>query len=161
LNQIRHVVAGRKQANNVAIRTSSVAALAAHATIPAATPPAPQAAWVRDGPGELEVAVSDDGTRVLVASNDGVSFSRDSGATFQDAQIDGCKVKCNGDPSTAVGASGGFYYSWMDGEHQVKVAASKDDLATFQSAGIAASCTPTDCITDQPHIAADRSHRSP
>jgi hypothetical protein len=160
LNQVRRLLARRKQASSFALHAPSVVALAERTTLPAAIPGAPHAVLVTDGPGELEVAVSNDGKRVLVASNDHVSFSRNSGQSFQESRIDGWVVQPNGDPSTAVGASGRFFYSWMDGERQIRIAVSQDDLATFQSAGVAASCSATGCITDQPHIAADRSHLS-
>src|SRR3954451_2786850 len=74
---------------------------------------------VQNGPGELEIAASDDGQHVIIAANSGYSFSNDGGQTFTfGSRIAGpggvcIYQRCDGDPSIAVGKTGAFYFSWI------------------------------------------------
>ena len=123
--------------------------------------------------GELEVAVSNDGTHVIVAGNRGFSFSDNGGQTFTFVGGTPCVYQsCDGDASLAVGKSGAVYYSWIgfpsnepgaspppNGTTNT-VSVSTDNGHTFKFAANAVLCpaiTPAACTTpDQPHIAADR-----
>jgi hypothetical protein len=150
-------------------RAAAAAAAPAAALVESiAAAPAPPTK-VLDGPGELEIAVSDDGARILVAANAGLAISRDGGQTFSNAPVVDCPGRCAGDPSVGIGSSGKFYYSWMPfGSHdptppggnppisKVSVAASTGDAQSLQYRSDAATCPSGVC--DQPHLAADRFH---
>ncbi|MBV8819549.1 MAG: hypothetical protein JO022_14410, partial [Acidobacteriaceae bacterium] len=129
----------------------------------------PQGQLIDSGPGELEIAVSDDGHNVLIAGNAGLFASIDGGTTFAKPILSGCPHRCLGDPSVGIGASGNFYYSWMPfsspesstgrNASRVSVAVSGADPRTLRYRSDAATCAGGVC--DQPHLAADRYHGGP
>lgn len=146
---------------------------------PAKTAPATasSAALVMQGTGpflgELEVAVSDDGTHVIVVGNRGFSFSDDGGKTFTVGGGTPCVFQeCDGDASVAIGKSGAVYYSWMGFPNNEPaafpppngttntVSVSTDNGHSFQFASNAVLCPSSASLecsgADQPHIAADR-----
>lgn len=140
-------------------RTSAVAAGAA-----------PQPQLIYNGPGELQIAVSDDGQNVLIAGNAGLFASVDGGQTFSKTTPAACPNNhCVGDPSVGVAASGKFYYSWMPfgssdssgsgPDSRVSVAISVADPRTLRYKNDAATCKGGVC--DQPQLAADRYHAAP
>jgi len=158
LKRLRRLLPARLQPL-AAMRVAPLSIAPGTAPAPPSQPGRPM--FVTEGPGELEVAVSDDGTHIVIASNDELSVSRDSGHNFENVSINGCDHgRCTGDPSIAVAASGRFYYSWMAGEQEVEIARSALDFRSFQKVGVAATCTRDKCLTDQPHIAADRRNSS-
>lgn len=130
----------------------------------------PGATEVQAGLGELEVAVSNDGTNVVVGANSGYSYSHNGGANFTFGGGTPAPFPHDGDPSLGVGKSGAFYYGFIgypDGSSGAKgvtgcavgVSASTDNGVTFPFLNHAAVCPQTGagiCFTDQPHITADR-----
>jgi hypothetical protein len=157
------------------LRTHALTPSALHVAIPLAETIAPvpvQPTLVLNGEGELEVAVSDDGMRILVAANAGLAISRDGGQSFAEVPVAASPGHCVGDPSVGIGASGRFYYSWMPfgsqapappggspPESRVSVAVSTADAQSLQYRSDAATCPGGVC--DQPHLAADRFHAAP
>lgn len=122
------------------------------------------AVQVQTGNGELEVATND-GQNVVVAANSGYSFSSNFGASYTSGGGTPCnQVRCDGDPSLAVGASGNFYYAWIGGPTTTTlgdgVSRSTNNGQTFVFRGMAATCPGTTSCTvaDQEHIAADRNN---
>jgi hypothetical protein len=122
------------------------------------------AVQVQTGVGELEVATND-GQHVVVAANSGFSFSDNFAGTFTLGGGTPCnQVRCDGDPSLAVGNSGAIYYAWIGGPSNTTlgngVSRSTDNGHTFQFRGLAATCPgATGCtVADQEHIAADRNN---
>ncbi|MFL6292886.1 MAG: WD40/YVTN/BNR-like repeat-containing protein [Thermoanaerobaculia bacterium] len=122
------------------------------------------AVQVQTGRGELEVATND-GQHVVVAANSGYSYSANSGASYTFGGGTPCnQVRCDGDPSLAVGNSGAFYYAWIGGPSSSSlgdgVSRSTDNGQTFPFRGLAATCPgTTGCtVADQEHIAADRNN---
>jgi len=130
---------------------------------------APQPKLIDNGPGELQIAVSNDGTDVLIAGNSGLYASVDGGANFSATVVSGCPHRCLGDPSVGIAASGKFYYSWMPfsspesasgaNTSRVAVAVSGADPRTLRYRSDAATCPGGVC--DQPQLAADRYHTGP
>jgi hypothetical protein len=122
------------------------------------------AVQVQTGLGELEVATND-GQHVVIAANSGFSFSDNFGATWTFGGGTPCnQIKCDGDPSLAVGNSGAIYYAWIGGTSTNAlsdgVSRSTDNGHTFTFRGLAATCPGTTSCTlaDQEHIAADRNN---
>ena len=121
---------------------------------------------VQTGVGELEVAVSADATNVVIASNSGLSFSTNRGASFS-AGTTG--VFGLNDPSLARGASGNFYLdviafptgtvAQLNATGCTNAAnRSTNNGASFALQGYSAQCPQTGagiCFPDQEHIAAD------
>lgn len=117
------------------------------------------------GPGEIEVAVSDDGDQVIVVVN-GVGsmdippvrkrifFSDDRGTTFDPAAVPKNFDKSR-DPTVAWTGPGKFYFATMGSKANVRVASSTDGGATF-SAKTSLQCLGSKCSGDQPHMAGDR-----
>ena len=132
--------------------------------------------------GELEVAVSPNGTDIVIGSSGGTVFSNDGGATWSAPQafpvnmgLTGVDLQRRGDPSVARGPSGRFYLSYLGNErhgagdcddattdcrHTVSVAFSEpaERGAGFDFASHVAVCDaaapPAERFgTDQPHIA--------
>jgi hypothetical protein len=183
---------GDAQTARTEIETLSKSIAQPRTTLPPTTPrgaipspPAPEkaprtasaAALVMQGTsvflGELEVAVSNDGTHVIVAGNRGFSLSDDGGQTFTFLGGTPCVYQsCDGDASLAIGKSGAVYYSWMGFPNNepgafpppngttTTVSVSTDNGHSFKFASNAVLCpktTPLVCSgPDQPHIAADR-----
>ncbi len=134
------------------------------------------AAFVSSGVGELEVAVSNNGQNVVIASNSGVAASADSGATFPTFISRGrfFPFGNQGDPSTTVGASGNFYMAYLglpngtpaaSGQTgcAITVGVSANNGVGWGVAGNAGFCALTSnslCSPDQEHISADRINKA-
>jgi hypothetical protein len=127
--------------------------------------------------GELEVAVSNNGTNIVVVKQSGWITSNDGGQTFP---FTGNLNVSDGDSSIAFGQSGNFYHAALacfgnscqapcpgasptgtppSTNNCVEVAASNTSGQTFGALVNAAVCTDsggTACFLDQEHIAADR-----
>src|SRR5262245_10769033 len=68
------------------------------------------AVQARSGLGELEIAATNDGQYVVVATNSGHAYSSDFGASYTPLAGPACtQPACNGDPTFAVGYSGAIY----------------------------------------------------
>jgi len=114
--------------------------------------------------GELEVAVSNNGTNIVVAKQGGFITSNDGGNTFPSFGGFGFG---DGDSSLAVGQSVAFYAAGLFGgncpanSNCVEATRSTDNGQTFPAANLvnAAVCPNSGggaCSVDQEHIAADR-----
>jgi hypothetical protein len=121
--------------------------------------------FVANGFGEIEVAASADGQKVVVAARGLDAYSTNGGASFTlgggHCIYDGKKGGCDSDPSLAAGKSGTFYLSWI-GVHEDgttwtnSVSASADGNSWSFVADAVASAN----VPDQEHIAADPWHAS-
>lgn len=121
---------------------------------------------MQTGVGELEIATSADAANVVIASNGGLSFSTNHGASFS-AGTTG--VFGLNDPSLARGASGNFYLDVIafptGTAAQLNVTGctnavslSTNNGAGFGLQGYSANCPSTGagvCFPDQEHIAGD------
>ncbi len=123
--------------------------------------------------GELEIAASQDGQRVVIAGATGYAVSHDFGRTFTRAPIP-IPFRHRGDPSVTVGKSGAFYVSYVGlpsgtaaggGFSGCTTAVSKStENGTnfeFKFLGHAVRCPLTGadlCFPDQAHLAADRNN---
>jgi hypothetical protein len=121
---------------------------------------------VQTGVGELEIATSTGAANVVIASNSGLSFSTNRGASFS-AGTTG--VFGLNDPSLARGASSNFYLDVIafptGTAAQLNVTGctnavsrSTNNGASFGLQGYSAQCPQTGmgiCFPDQEHIAAD------
>jgi hypothetical protein len=123
---------------------------------------------VHETSGELELAVSNDGRTVVVATNSGYSYSHDAGQTFTRGGPTPASFPHDGDPSLALGATPTFYYAFLgrpDGSAaannvtgcSVSVAVSADTGNTFTFRNHAVFCAngKSTCGPDQEHLAAD------
>jgi hypothetical protein len=150
----------RQPRQGAAPRTGSVvepAATARQSGVPTA---------VQAGKGELEIATSADASNVIIASNNGLSFSTDQAATFA-AGAPG--IFGLNDPSLARAVSGNFYLGVIAFPNGTPpqlnvtgctnaVSQSTTNGATFVLRGYSAQCPfagPGVCFPDQEHIAAD------
>jgi hypothetical protein len=137
---------------------------------PAKAPPggSSQPVLAQTGFGELQIAVSKDGQKVLLATNaiaptNKVSVSGDGGSSYQSSNKGPnlpFPFRNQGDPSVGVGASGDFYVATLglpSNGCSVAVARSTDGK-TFTVAGNAALCTngANTCFPDQEQMAVDR-----
>jgi hypothetical protein len=127
---------------------------------------APGTALVQTSVGELEIATSRNARDIIIASNGGLSFSRNLGATFAPGNVGTFGLN---DPTLARAASGNFYLgviAFPNGSvaHQSvtgctnAVSRSTDNGANFVLRGYSARCPQTGtgiCFPDQEHIAAD------
>ena len=121
---------------------------------------------VQNGVGELEIVMSGNANNVVLASNQGLSFSTNRGASFA-AGASG--VFGLNDPSLARAASGNFYLAVIAFPNGTPahlnatgctnaVSRSTDNGANFGLRGYSARCPQTGagvCFPDQEHIAAD------
>jgi hypothetical protein len=118
--------------------------------------------------GELEIAVSNDGTNIVVAKQSGFVTSSDGGQTFP---FSGNLPVNDGDSSLAFGQSGNFYHAALAcfggscaapcpaNSNCVEVAASTTNGQTFGALVNAVVCPNSGtgaCSSDQEHIGADR-----
>lgn len=118
--------------------------------------------------GELEVAVSNNGTNIVVVKQSGFVTSNDGGRTFP---FSGSLPVSDGDSSIAFGQSGNFYHAALScfgtscaavcpaNSNCVEVAASTNNGQTFGALVNAVVCPNSGggaCNSDQEHIAADR-----
>ena len=148
-------------------RPQSLIPLIDIAPLPAAATPATGATvQVQNGVGELEIATNGDAGNVVIASNGGLSFSTNRGASFS-AGTTG--VFGLNDPSLGRGASGNFYLdviafpSGTAAQLNVTgctnaVSRSTNNGASFALQGYSARCPSTGagvCFPDQEHLAAD------
>jgi hypothetical protein len=115
-----------------------------------------------DGEGEIEVAIGDKGTSiVVVAGGDTITYSTNGGASFAKSTINSKGSKANdGDLSVAWGPSGNFYYTQL-GSKLVSCFRSTDQGASFTYVADAvnqkpALVPPNGRSVDQEHIVADR-----
>jgi len=114
--------------------------------------------------GEPEVAVSNDGTKVVIAAQFNYSISTDGGKTFptQGTLLPCCST--GGDSSLAFGKSGTFYEGTIFGRSSALNVLAPNSLAfAFRSNAFTCPTTgPNQCqfagavIPDQEHIGADR-----
>lgn len=129
--------------------------------------------------GELEVAVSNNGSNIVVVKQSGFVTSNDGGRTFP---FSGSLNVSDGDSSIAFGQSGNFYHSALacfgnscqppcpgaspsgtppSTSNCVEVAPSTNNGQSFNALVNAAVCPNTGsgaCFLDQEHIAADRTN---
>jgi hypothetical protein len=118
--------------------------------------------------GELEVAVSNNGTNIVVVKQSGWITSNDGGQTFP---FSGSLPVGDGDSSVAFAQSGNFYHAALGcfgtscaavcpaNSNCVEVAASTTNGQTFGAlinAAVCANSGGSACSLDQEHIAADR-----
>ncbi len=112
--------------------------------------------------GELEIAVSNNGTNIVVATQSVFVTSNDGGQTFP---FSGVLPVGDGDSSLAFGQSGNFYHAALFGgacpanSNCVEIAASTNNGQSFGALVNAAVCANSGggaCSLDQEHIAADR-----
>jgi hypothetical protein len=118
--------------------------------------------------GELEIAVSNNGTNIVVAKQSGFVTSNDGGQTFP---FSGSLPVSDGDSSLAFGQSGNFYHAALAcfgnscaapcpaNSNCVETAASTNNGQSFGALVNAAVCANSGggaCSLDQEHIAADR-----
>ena len=149
-----------------AAMTESSSAESSIAATPAPPSTAGAAVRVQGGVGELEITSSADANTVIIASNGGLSFSTNRGASFA-AGTTG--VFGLNDPSVARGASGNFYLDVIAFPNGTAaqlnvsgctnaVSRSTNNGAAFGLRGYSARC-PTSgagiCFPDQEHLAAD------
>jgi hypothetical protein len=120
---------------------------------------------VQGGVGELQIAVSSDGTKVLVAANSGNSLSTDGGLTYTPNPAIPWGFRVDGDPSVGVGVSGNFYFSTIGIPKASSPAPCTDSVAvsldgqSFTFVGNAVSCkfaAGNNCFPDQEQMAVDR-----
>jgi hypothetical protein len=124
--------------------------------------------------GELDVAVSTNGQNVVVATNNGFSFSSNAGQTFLTGGPTPGNFPRDGDPSLAVGASGNFYYGFIGFPNgtpaannvtgcSTGIAVSTNNGQSFAFRNHAVVCVngQNTCFPDQEHIAADRVNAGP
>jgi hypothetical protein len=163
---MQRTVAAKLKSRKTGPERKPFAGALAKSGAPLPPPPLRRPVLVRDGPGEVQVAVSSDGQRVVVVTNTGVSVSPDGGQSFSPVEVAGCPAfsRCLGDPSVAVGASGQFYYSWLtDTEKNGNwdgISVSDSAAQSFQFLNWPVSCT-TNCYKpDQPQLAVDQWHTS-
>jgi hypothetical protein len=128
-----------------------------------AVPLAPS--FLMKGRGELQIAVSDDGSRVFIGGNNGNVFSSDFGATFANSAAIPWGFTTRGDPSVGVGKSGNFYIATLGRPPAgctASVATSSDGGNNFTGLGAAALCgnSPNNCLPDQEQMAVDRARSS-
>jgi hypothetical protein len=130
---------------------------------------APGALLARAGVGELEIAASNDGQNIVIATNTGYSFSNNAGLAYTPGGGTPATFPADGDPSLAFGASGAFYYGFIafpNGSAAANnvqgcstgISVSTDNGQTFQFRNHAVLCPQTGaniCFPDQEHIAAD------
>jgi hypothetical protein len=129
---------------------------------------------VTNRPGELEVAVSPDGTRRIIATNAPkvggfgatvVAFWNDAARTFQASNVP-TQMNNRRDPTVAWAGSGDFYFATMETTQNVAVSRSTDGGQNFVPQSLstdvranpatrAGVCSAPCTTTDQPHIAAD------
>jgi Bacterial Ig-like domain (group 3) len=112
--------------------------------------------------GELEIAVSNNGTNIVVVKQSRFVTSNDGGQTFP---FFGFLPVGDGDSSVAFGQSGNFYHAALFGgvcppnSNCVEIAASTNNGQGFGALVNAAVCANSGggaCSLDQEHIAADR-----
>ena len=118
--------------------------------------------------GELEIAVSNNGTNIVVAKQSGFVTSNDGGQTFP---FNGNLPVNDGDSSLAFGQSGNFYHAALAcfggscaapcpaNSNCVEIAASTTNGQTFGALVNAVVCPNSGtgaCSSDQEHIGADR-----
>jgi hypothetical protein len=114
--------------------------------------------------GELEVAVSNNGTNVVVVKQGGFISSNDGGNNFNNSGGFGFG---DGDSSIAFGQSGAFYVAGLFGgncpanNNCIEVTSSTDNGQTFPLANrvngvVCPNSGAGACSVDQEHIAADR-----
>ena len=121
--------------------------------------------------GELEVAASNDGRNVVVATNGGFANSTDGGQTFVNRGATPGAFPRDGDPSLGVGASGAFYYGFIGFPNgtaaannvtgcSTGIAVSTNNGQTFTFRNHATLCPngAAACFPDQEHITADRAN---
>jgi hypothetical protein len=113
--------------------------------------------------GELEIAVSNNGTNIVIVKQDQWVTSNDGGQTFPISNF--LPGPGDGDSSIAFGQSGNFYHARLFGgscpanTSCVEVAASTTNGQTFGALISPPGCPTTGattCSVDQEHIAADR-----
>jgi hypothetical protein len=125
---------------------------------------------------EIEIAVSNDGRRILLANNSvDFALSEDYGVSFVQRTNFSAPGGNSGDPSLAVGATGTFYYAHINFPDPApsrcataitgSVITNVGGVETFnfQFQGLAAASPPTGMnvfFPDQEHIAADRTNLS-
>jgi len=118
--------------------------------------------------GELEIAVSNNGSNIVVVKQSGWITSNDGGQTFP---FSGSLPVSDGDSSIAFGQSGNFYHAALGcfgsscaavcpaNSNCAEIAASTTNGRTFGALVNAAVCANTGgaaCNLDQEHIGADR-----
>ena len=118
--------------------------------------------------GELEVAVSNNGTNIVVAKQSGFVTSNDGGQTFP---FNGNLPVNDGDSSLAFGQSGNFYHAALAcfggscaapcpaNSNCIEIAASTTNGQSFGALVNAVVCPNSGsgaCSSDQEHIGADR-----
>jgi hypothetical protein len=123
--------------------------------------------------GELEIAVSNNGTNIVVAKQSGFVTSNDGGQTFP---FSGNLPVNDGDSSLAFGQSGNFYHAALAcfggscaapcpaNSNCIEIAASTTNGQTFGALVNAIVCPNSGtgaCSSDQEHIAADRFNSAP
>jgi hypothetical protein len=123
---------------------------------------------VQTGIGELEIEATPDASKIVIASNSGLTFSTDSGLTFSTGNPGTFGLK---DPTLTRAVSGAFYLGGVAFPNNVlgftgcadAVNQSTDNGASFTLRGFSASCPATGsiCLPDQPHIAADKGRAAP
>jgi hypothetical protein len=126
-------------------------------------PIAPGAGTPIGGAGEIEVAVSGDGSALLVDADCILSASSDFGASFKGTTVVTGGIELDGDCSVTWGASGAFYLTWLgvadhvwQGAHVINAFSSTDGGMTFNAVSRPVKRDSLFDIVDQPHIAADR-----
>jgi hypothetical protein len=159
-----------------------------HATPPAAAVEGARPASAGGGPGagqrivgsasELEVAVTNDGKNVVVATNGGFAYSNNGGKTFifgGTPSFPGTYAAVDGDPSLAVGRSGTIYYGEIGfptgSTNATAISVSTNNGQSFSFRSNAVVCpnastppappVPNACFADQEHIGADRVNPGP
>jgi hypothetical protein len=123
--------------------------------------------------GELEIAVSNNGTNIVVAKQSGFVTSNDGGQTFP---FSGSLPVNDGDSSLAFGQSGNFYHAALAcfggscaapcpaNSNCVEIAVSTTNGQTFGALVNGVVCPNSGsgaCSSDQEHIAADRVNPAP
>lgn len=108
------------------------------------------------GRGEIEAAISLDGTKVVTVADCATSHSSDGGVTYLPATVGVPPMPLNdGDCSITWGPSGNFYRSKL-GSRLIGVFRSTDQGASFPFLQNAVDTTKAGISVDQPHVAADR-----
>lgn len=113
------------------------------------------------GDAEIELAVSTDGRNIVVGNNSrDFATSTDGGRTFPfRGLIPDESGNGNGDPSLAYGASGNFYYAFIDRPTATTcstgISVSTNGGTGWNFRARATQCN-DNCFPDQEHIAADR-----
>lgn len=148
------------------------AAGAGRAGAGASEPLDPPAVLANNGMGELEVAASSNGQNVVIAANSKITFSNNSGASFNltsggTGGVNGIPFGTRQDLSVTWGASGRFYISFIGvpaapASSSLAFGTSTNNGQSFNFTGNAVVCTRAiGCNVDQPHIAADRVTTAP